>query len=679
MDRRAARRVVSIGALLALTVWMGGLPAAVAEEPVPDTPTAAAPAVSDVGDEPVPDVTPTPEPSPSVGPSTPDDQPPPATDPSPAPSVEPSSSAPDTGEEPGQPGSETTTTPSDAPPAVAGDEEPGAQPSPTQVSPSTDPSRAVLEAAVPEGTVTIGDFDCDSLTAQVALDNSLVDTPTDFTVRVYRFDWYKGFLLVSNQHFHLEPHQSQTVTVALLPDALTKVWAQSSLGEVRTQEGTCGSYTYDPRAAIDSLDCANLTGAVRLDNSRSTDTVAFEVSVSAAGGLDPRSSGSTFQLSAGEVRGVEVSLDDYAVDTVTVSRYLWQQGWRELARGETTCGYVSRASIDAFDCGSLTATAHLENGSATVPTIFHVRSISVDERPSGTYPGHTSTLMDDEVEVSPGATTSISIPLGDDTENSVSISGPGGWPLAEDQAVCGQMVITPRAVIGDADCSAPTVPVTLDNSASNVPVTYFVGVNYMYSDQYPGSGVSEHLEAGEVRQLRVPIEEGAFYRATVSTQYGEAIATSTGQCGLLTVSPVDCVAQTVDLTFHNSNAYRLGQVFWVYGTGWPEDRSAFHTDAVVAPGATTLVTVPLRELDDGKILIGQEGGTAWYPSLATVVVDPACSEGVTPGARPGATVTADAGLLAATGAEGLPQLLLGGLLLLTVGGMLLRVGRERRD
>ena len=570
MDRRAARRVVSVGALLVLTVWMGGLPAAVADEPAPDTPAAVVPAVPGVGDEPAADVTSTPEPSPSpsVEPTSPDDQPTPATEPPPTPSPEPSNPRAGTGEEP-EPGSEPTPTPSDAPPAATGDEEPGATPEPA----TDDPSRAGLEAAAPVSTVTIGDFDCDSLTVQVALDNS-----------------------------------------------------------------------------------------------RGSDAVRFSVSVLAAGGLDPRRSARSFELGAGEVRGVKVALQGHAVNTVVVTSDLWP-GSMELARGETTCGYVSRAAIDGFDCGSLTATADLENGSAAVPTVFHVRSATRNE-----------TLMDDDVEVPPGATTSISIPLGVDTEDSVSITGPGSWLLAEERAVCGEMVIAPRAVIGDTDCSTLTVPVTLDNSASTVGVTYSVYWRPLASDEHDDSR-DEQVGAGEVWHLRLPIEDSAFYLVSLSAGDSEpplARSISAGGCGLLRVGLVDCVALTVDLTIHNTNAHFGGQVFMVHSDRYPQHPSAFHTVVLVAPGATTVVTVPLRELGGGPIVIDQPSD-AWFSPVATIPVNEACSPGVTPDTSPGSTAPSDRELLAATGAEGLPQVLLGGLLLLTLGVVLLRAARERHD
>ena len=670
MDRRAARRVGSVGALLALTVWMGGLPAAVADEPVRDTPTAAAPAVP-VLEEPAADATPSPEPSPSpsVEPSSPDGQPTPAAEPTPTPSPESSSPGAGTGEEPQHagPASEPTPTHVDAPPPTSGDEEPTGQPSAAAGSAPTETSRAGLEAAAPASTIAIGDFDCTSLTVEVGLDNTLESSPTDFVVQVQRYDWNTGYTLVSRQELRLGPHESQTVTVALLPDAYTRVHVGSSRGETRIKGGACGTYLYDPRATIESLDCSTLTSAIRLDNSRSTDTVTFLVQVFAAGGPDPTRSPSTFRVTAGEVRDVEVPLDDYAVVTVVVTSYLWP-GSTELARGETTCGYVSRAAIDAFDCGSLTATAHLENGSATVATVFHVRSATRDE-----------TLMDDDVEVPPGATTSISIPLGDDTEDSVSITGPGGWLLAEERAVCGEMVIAPRAVIGDTDCRTLTVPVTLDNSASTVDVTYSVYWRPLASDEDDDSR-DEHVGAGEIRHVRLPIEDSAFYLVSVSARDSElatspplARSTSTGGCGLITVSPVDCVAGTVDVTFRNTNAHFGGQLFVVHSARYPQHPSAFHTVVLVAPGATTVVTVPLKELDGGPIVIDQPGDT-WFSSVATIPVGEACSPGVTPNTRPGAAATSGTEVLAATGADGLPQLVLGGLLMLVLGGVLLRVG-----
>jgi len=423
---------------------------------------------------------------------------------------------------------------------------------------------------------------------------------------------------------------------------------------------------------IGDFDCDSLTVQVALDNSRGSDAVRFSVSVLAAGGLDPRRSARSFELGAGQVRGVKVALQGHAVNTVVVTSDLWP-GSMELARGETTCGYVSRAAIDALDCGSLTATAHLENGSATVPTVFHVRSARRDE-----------TLMDDDVEVPPGATTSISIPLGVDTEDSVSITGPGGWLLAEERAVCGEMVIAPRAVIGDTDCSTLTVPVTLDNSASTVGVTYSVFWRPLASDEYDDSR-DEQVRAGEVRHLRLPIEDSAFYLVSVSARDSEqatspplARSISTGGCGLLSVGPVDCLARTVDLTIRNTNAQFGGQLFVVHSARYPQHPSAFHTVVLVAPGATTVVTVPLRELDGGPIVIDQPGDT-WYSPVATIPVNEACSTGVEPDVVPGTTATSGTEVLAATGAEGLPQVLLGGLLLLTLGGVLLRVVRERHD
>lgn len=669
MDRRAARRIVSVGALLALTVWMGGLPAAVADEPVPETPVAASPAVPSVGDEPVTDVTPNPEPSPSpsVEPSVPIEEPTPTTQPTPTPEP----STPGTGnDEPQQPGpvSDPTPTPSDEPPVANGDDAP--QPRPT---PSAPPHSTVItgghaaDSTSAEAPITIGDFDCGSLTTTVTLDNS--ESPAiSYTISVTRWTAEGGIPPAWERVVPLDAGAVADVTVPLVPDAWSSVDVFGpDYAPFVSKGGSCGTFAYDPQAAIGPFDCAASSIPVMLDNSRSTIAVSFEVvhrAVASTGAT--RAEYSVIDVPGGKVRNTGVAQWANATNTVTVTAM--GPEWRELASGEATCGYSPTASVGSLDCGSLSGDVTLDNTSVPVPTVFTVQ-----------VGDGVITRHEEAVDVAPGVTTSISVPLANDTKNLVQVLGPGEWVLAAERAACGSVVEDPTASIGEFDCGALTVAVTLDNTRSTVGAEYTVFTAMVYLDHL-NEGTTYVVAAGEQRVIQHPIYDSTMTVVQVNAGRSEeekVLARAQGPlCGLVTVSDVDCRTMSITVSLENVDPYNGWTLTYVVSsTKYPKSPTAYVREVSVPADTTKVLRIPVAALEGGDVRV--QIPAEWRPESYVHPVVISCPSG-SGGSGAGSSAGAGTRSLAATGAEELQQLVLGGLLMLTLGGVLLRVGQERR-
>lgn len=664
MDRRAARRIVSVGTLLALTVWMGGLPAAAADEPVPDTPVAASPAVPTVGDEPVTDVTPNPEPfpSPSVEPTAATDEP---TTPSTEPTPTPEPLKPGTGnDEPQQPDPGAEPSPTDDPPVTNEEEEPQPRPTPTVGPHSTTITRGHdADTAQAVSTVVIGDFDCSALTTAVTLDNSSGDTAAFFTIQVTK--WVDGsYLDVSTEDTSVEAGAVATVHVELVSDAQVRVTVFGATSPV-SKVGSCGSFAFDPRATIDTMDCDALAADVTLDNSRSSQSVTFRL-VRGSRSL----SGLVYDfpltevLPAGESKSVQLPLTANAANSVWVG--VQGPSGEQLTLANTVnhvCGASPVVSIGELDCGSLSTNVTLDNSRMPAATVFFVST------GDGRYQFERQ-----KVVVAAGATQDIAVTLVDNADNKVwvtTVSPTGETIWAEREGTCGRVVEDPQAAIGEFDCEALAVPVTLDNSRSTVTTAITVHLHNARFDD----GTTWILRAGEHKVVSQEIFDHGINTLTVyagTDRSGAVLARERGPaCGLVSVSAVDCASMSVDVAVSglDPSAYEDAVSYLVSSTKYPEVSTAFAVEISVPSGEVKKVEVPVNRLAGGGLRVQEIGAS--QASYEGPVVAQCPAEG-------GSSTTAEPAVLAATGAEGLAQLVLGGLLMLTVGGALLGIGRDQR-
>jgi hypothetical protein len=629
MTTRATRRRVSAWALVAVAVSMWALPAAAADETSPSTPG------------PTGSVSPTP---------TPTDAPTP--DPTPTPPVTPS----------------PTPTPTVVDPISP---TPGADPEPTpRVAPAPNPSRARVAPSAtedpdpPSASAVIGDFDCEALTTTVTLVNTDPQFAADFTTTVSHWSHELGFEDTWRKVVRLEPGDSATLTPPLR-EGYNTVRVDSTIASVTEKSGACGVFTVDPRATIDTFDCGELTVLITLDNSRSTEALYYGLSRTATGGLDPRTYRTVIDVAAGQVRTVVLPLLDDAVNAVSVAAS--GPSFSFPATAEGTCGYLRHAAVDVPDCGSLTATVTLDNTAVPVGTTYTVEvgdGLRIRFETSRTLvAGQSETLV---------------VPLGDDTRNVVRVLGAQDWVLAERATACGTVVTDPSASIGGFECGTHDVPVTLDNSRSTTSVQFGVHRTIAGDDHSDVAGTYV-LGPGEVRAVRATLEEGTVTEVLVTAggENGRELASAKGPlCGLLDVGPVECDTMTFEVTLVNDDAdHEYSRELFVSSTEFRKHRTAYHQEVRLAVGQRRVLTVPVAGLLGGDLRL-EEPGTMEGAVLYEEPVEVLCPAGSGSAVDP--TGLSASGSLAATGAVGLPQLLVAGVALLALGGALLGVTAASR-
>ena len=624
MNRRAARRIGGAGAILALAVWMGGLPAAAANEATPDTTTAAAPAAPVAGGESVDDASPTEEPS--VEPATPAPTPDPSSSAEPTPSPEPTTPDP-------SPSAEPTPSPEPTTPDPSPSAEPTPSPEPTTPGPSSSEPRQQPESVTDppptedpgdadatggDPTVFIGDFDCTSLTTTVTLDNSDSVESTSFGITVVEWVVDGSVPPAWERTVSVAAGAVEEVTVPLIPDAYSMVFVWGSDGLIDSSRGSCGSFSFDPRATVGTFDCAALSVPITLDNSRSTVAVTFRVIWTGRAGNDARDDWTFVDLAPGRVKTIAIALATNAVNSVAVKAFGPED--LDLVTADKTCGYNPTASVAPLDCGSLTTSVTLDNSTVPVSTLFSVRV------GDGLIARHQ-----EEVDVAAGATKTITVALKNDTRNVVQVFGPGDWTLTESSAVCGNLTEKPHASIGTFDCGTLTVPVTLDNSESTVAVAFALTLAYSNIDYDPGPYLTETVGAGDVRKLLIPLEDSVAASLTITAGYDWQqlvyVHARGPLCGLVTVSDVDCASATVRVTLDNQLASDRSRYFEVRSTRYPATGS-FFAGVEVAAGEQKILVIRIKQLPGGGIAVAEN----W--AVFTTTVHANCETAVQPVTAP---------------------------------------------
>jgi LPXTG-motif cell wall-anchored protein len=173
------------------------------------------------------------------------------------------------------------------------------------------------------------------------------------------------------------------------------------------------------------------------------------------------------------------------------------------------------------------------------------------------------------------------------------------------------VVRAPRASIGDVNCTTLTVPVTLDNSASTVAVTY----GFWAEDATPGGdgefivGDTVQVPAGAIRIVTVPVTEdtrvsvyvfdegrseeasGIYLFLTTAELTVDCIDDIAPLDPQARIGGVDCVEMTVEVTLDNSRS----EVEAIYEVTWQDHLGEQVDRSVVTPGGVETFLVPVVE------------------------------------------------------------------------------------
>ena len=667
MNRKNVRKWAAAGALVALAVWLGGPPLALADEPAPDSTLAAGMAGASVGARTATDTTTTAQPSPTVEPSTPvtDTEATPSPDSTPIPDAAPT--VPGNSEEQGQmpPGAPAPTPkPTGEPSGTNNADSTDAQPTPSQTTPATEAARGhKSERNEIAGSIIIDDFGCGTLTTTVTIDNHGGQSHEVFTITVSRWTNY-GPEQTWQHNVTVEPSAVQTVEVPLPDDSYTEVTVQSQRGGWAEKSGSCGIFVLDPRSTIAPFDCKTLSVSVVFDNTRSTSDVSFDAAVTGEAGISGGSDSVYRVVQAGEQMTVPVPLFPDAVNAVTVTAYGLEA--TELATSaKQTCGYLRHATVNPLDCGALTATIEMNNDSVPVPTRFVVQ-----------VGNGWIQRFETAVTVPAGTSKRVVVPLRSNSNNEVQVLSPSGWVLAEQSDVCGTD-LGPQGRIGKFDCTSLSARVTLDASASEQPEWFMVSTadtNLHDTLKY------YRVAAGSTKVVRVRLSPHArtyvdvYSGTTFDDEDSNRLASRDGSCGMVNVSKVDCTTMIVSVTLYGYDGWR-GPVHYRVSTRNPQDAAAYSGEFAVRRGTTKVVKVPVAGLAGGRLRVED---LDWGDVVYEKPVAALCSAGSGSSTETSNTWSGPTAL-AATGAAGMPQLALVGVAMLGCGTALLGVSRKRRS
>ena len=254
-----------------------------------------------------------------------------------------------------------------------------------------------------------------------------------------------------------------------------------------------------------------------------------------------------------------------------------------------------RASIGDINCTNLTVPVTLDNSRSTETVTYRILAGEawLDE-------GYS---FEDTVQVSAGAIQTVNVPVTEDTFVEVlALDLPAGdeWggPMLADSFL--EIDCTddddpqdPQARIGSVDCERMTVDVTLDNSRSEVEMTYIVTVSLAYEDE-PASFEDYDLLAGEVEPVQVPVTENVpvyvFVGAGDDTwdAWEEGflidelfrVNCTPGDEPLASIGEVNCTNLTVPVTLDNSRS-SLRSWFVIYAGDEDEFEEPTFYDALL--------------------------------------------------------------------------------------------------
>jgi LPXTG-motif cell wall-anchored protein len=243
------------------------------------------------------------------------------------------------------------------------------------------------------------------------------------------------------------------------------------------------------------------------------------------------------------------------------------------------------ASIGDLNCADLTVPVTVDNSRSTGPVL-----ITVD------YSGLEA------FELAAGATQVVPVSVsGGSVYIQVLAQDPssdewGSFSVLAFGTVSADQCATegPRARIGEVNCSAFTVPITLDNSRSVSETAFRTSVWRHGPD--PASEQEITLQAGEMQTLQIAVTEGSFWQLFVLAPLPSEPTVLAGEefwvdclAGMTTVSvgAFDCSTRTIDVTIDNSDVTDTPLIM-VFGY---EQLWQFLDESGVASGAIEVVRV----------------------------------------------------------------------------------------
>ena len=271
------------------------------------------------------------------------------------------------------------------------------------------------------------------------------------------------------------------------------------------------------------------------------------------------------------------------------------------------------ASIGDLDCADLTIPVTLDNSRSTGTVAFVVlaaEDVNAEE---------VEALYEETFVLAAGAREVVRVPVADGIQVGIDVRAfdPSNVGLNEGMAfsfmrvIC--MVDEPRASIGDVDCSAFTVPVTLDNRRSLSETTFWVSSLRLLEDDEIFSQEPFAVQAGETRVVQIAVTQDDFLEVavTLAEDYdaGDVLATEfTGiDCspreGITTVTTSsigdpDCRTRTFPVTIDNSDVAETRGVEvnaeWLPAAHFHSYLEWFY----VAPEAIRVVRVPIPQSID---------------------------------------------------------------------------------
>jgi hypothetical protein len=343
-------------------------------------------------------------------------------------------------------------------------------------------------------------------------------------------------------------------------------------------------------------------------------------------------------------------------------------------------GRDPRASIGDIDCTHLTVPVTLDNSRSTETVTYRILAGEAwfDEDFS----------FEDMVEVSAGAIQIVDVPVTEDSVVEVlALDLPAGaeWGtmLADTflriDCTDDDNPQDPQARVGSVDCTEMTVDVTLDNSRSEVEMTFIVSVSLAFEDESESFEYYD-LPAGDEQAVQVPVIEnipahffvGAFGPGGDEWEAWEEgflveelfrVNCTPGDEPLASIGEVNCTNLTVPVTLDNTRS-ALESWFVIYATDEDEmEEPTFYDGFWVAAGAERVVAAGVPDGMRAVVTVDDENQ---FGPLARETFDVDCVRVLSGRAGPA---------LAATGANG-ATLPLAGLTLLACGGVLSMIGRR---
>jgi hypothetical protein len=340
-------------------------------------------------------------------------------------------------------------------------------------------------------------------------------------------------------------------------------------------------------------------------------------------------------------------------------------------------GRDPRATIGDINCTNLTVPVTLDNSRSTEAVLYEVGAL-------GGFDLET-TIFEETVRVPARASRLVDVPVTEDTFVMVDVFEK---PLFSTLARAFVMVDCaadddpedPQARIGGVDCARMAVDVTLDNSRSEIEITYIVTLSLAIEDE-PFDYQQFNVPAGDVRTVLMPVTENSAVEVFVGHGAEEVflvdelfrVDCTPGDEPRASIGEVSCTNLTLPVTVDNSRS-PVETLFGIVATTEDEDgfdEITYYDYLSVAAGTGRVVSVPVPNNAEVTVTVDDANVEGLGAPLADEIFEVGCERTVAVrGFRSGR-----AGALAATGANGL-ALPIAGLTLLAGGGVLTLLGRR---